>query len=140
MSQLIYSRIIYPGSKSATHRNMNKYLETPDIKLHQIYRALEVISKENDYIQSQLYKNSLKIAKRNSKILYYDCTNFFFEIEEEHGLKQYGRSKEQRPNPIVQMGLFMDGDGIPLAFDITPGNTNEQTTLKPLEKKIRECF
>ena len=73
---------------------------------------------------------------RNDKILYYDCSNYYFEIEQEDGSKKYGKSKEHRPNPIIQMGLFMDGDGIPLAFSLFPGNSNEQTSLKPLEKKV----
>ncbi|WP_368986748.1 IS1634 family transposase [Caldifermentibacillus hisashii] len=140
LSQLVYSRILYPGSKLQAFHTMEKYIERPRISLHQFYRALEVISKENDFIQSQLYKNIQDIIQRNSKILYYDCTNFFFEIEQEEGLRQYGHSKENRPNPIVQMGLFMDGNGIPLAFDLNAGNTNEQTTLKPLEKKILKDF
>jgi transposase len=93
-----------------------------------------------DFLQSSLYSNSLKISKRNTGILYYDCTNYFFEIEQEDGLKQYGASKEHRPNPIIQMGLFMDGDGIPLAFSLNSGNTNEQITLKPLEQKILSDF
>ena len=87
-----------------------------------------------------MYRNSLKVSKRNTNILYYDCTNYFFEIEQESGLRQYSPSKEHRPNPITQMGLFMDGDGIPLAFSITAGNTNEQITLTPLEEKILEDF
>jgi len=99
-----------------------------------------VIAEETDFIQSELYKNSLAISKRNDKILYYDCTNYFFEIEQAEGLKQYGPSKEHRPNPIVEMGLFMDGDGIPLAFSIHSGNTNEQTTLLPLEQTIMKDF
>ena len=140
LSRLIYSRIIYPSSKLATFELSKKYIEQPNFELHDIYRALEVISKETDFIQSELYKNSLKVSKRNTNILYYDCTNYFFEIEQESGLRQYGPSKEHRPNPITQMGLFMDGDGIPLAFDITSGNTNEQITLKPLEEKILEDF
>jgi transposase len=140
LSRLIYSRIIYPSSKLKTLELSKNFIEQPNFELHHIYRALEVISKETDFIQSELYKNSLNISKRNDKILYYDCTNYFFEIEQEDGLKQYGKSKENRPNPLVQMGLFMDGDGIPLAFDINPGNTNEQTTLKPLEKKIIDDF
>lgn len=98
------------------------------------------MAKENDLIQSIVYQNSLKHGKRNTKILYYDCTNYYFEIERESGLKQYGISKEHRPNPIVQMGLFMDGDGIPLAFNINPGNTNEQITMQPLEEKILKDF
>ena len=140
LSRLIYSRIIYPSSKLATFELSKKYIEQPNFELHDIYRALEVISKETDFIQSELYKNSLKVFKRNTNILYYDCTNYFFEIERESGLKQYGPSKEHKPNPITQMGLFMDGDGIPLAFSITPGNINEQTTLTPLEQKILEDF
>ena len=140
LSRLIYSRIIYPSSKLAIFELSKKYIEQPNFELHDIYRSLEVIAKETDFIQSELYKNSLKISKRNTNILYYDCTNYFFEIEQESGLKQYGPSKEHRPNPITQMGLFMDGDGIPLAFNITSGNTNEQITLKPLEEKILEDF
>ncbi len=117
-----------------------KYIEQPNFELHDIYRALEVIAKETDFIQAELYRNSLKVSKRNTNILYYDCTNYFFEIEQESGLRQYSPSKEHRPNPITQMGLFMDGDGIPLAFSITAGNTNEQITLTPLEEKILEDF
>ena len=140
LSNLVYSRIIYPSSKLKTFELSKKFIEQPHFELQHIYRALEIISKETDFIQSELYKNSEKYCKRNNKILYYDCTNFFFEIEQEDGNKQYGKSKEDKPNPIVQMGLFMDGDGIPLAFDITPGNTNEQITLKPLEQKIIKDF
>ena len=85
-----------------------------------------------------LYEKSR--GARNTSVLYYDCTNFFFEIEEEKGLRKYGKSKEHRPNPIIQMGLFMDGDGIPLAFSLFPVNVNEQTSLKPLEKKVLSGF
>ena len=140
LSRLIYGRILFPSSKLNTYQESNKLLEQPDFKLHHVCRALEVIAKETDFIQSELYKNSLSISKRNDKILYYDCTNYFFEIEEADGLKQYGVSKENRPNPLIEMGLFMDGDGIPLAFNIHSGNTNEQTTLKPLEEKILKDF
>ncbi len=140
LSRLLYSRIIYPSSKLATFELSKKFFEQPDFELQHIYRALEVIAKETDSIQSSLYSNSLKVSKRNTGVLYYDCTNYFFEIEQEDGLKQYGPSKEHKPNPIVQMGLFMDGDGIPLAFSINKGNTNEQLTLKPLEQKILSDF
>lgn len=99
-----------------------------------------MIAEESDLIQSELYKNSNFVHPRNKKILYYDCTNYYFEIEEDDDLRRYGKSKEHRPNPIVTMGLFMDADGIPLAFDIFPGNKNEQTTLKPLESKILQDF
>jgi transposase len=140
LSRLLYARILYPASKLATFQLSEKFLEPPDFDLQHIYRALEVLSKESDTIQAFLYNSSLKLSKRNTGVLYYDCTNYFFEIEREEGLKQYGISKEHRPNPIVQMGLFMDGDGVPLAFSINPGNVNEQKTLKPLERKILSDF
>jgi len=140
LSRLIYGRIVFPASKLATCELSKRFIEQPDFDIQHIYRSLEVISKESDFIQSELYNNSLKIYNRKKGILYYDCTNYFFEIEQEDGLKQYGVSKEHRPNPIVQMGLFMDSDGIPLAFCINKGNTNEQLTLKPLEEKIISDF
>jgi len=140
LSNLIYSRIIYPSSKLKTVELSKNFIEQPNFEYQHVLRALEVISNETDFIQAELYKNSLKYAKRNDKILFYDCTNYYFEIEQENGLKQYGISKENKPSPIVQMGLFLDGDGIPLAFDITPGNTNERVTLRPLEEKIINDF
>lgn len=140
LSRLLYGRILYPSSKLSTFEFSKTLLEPAPFDLQHVYRGLETIAKESDFIQSSVYKNSLEISKRNDKILYYDCTNYFFEIEEESGLKQYGPSKEHRPNPLVEMGLFMDGDGIPLAFSIHSGNTNEQTTLQPLEKQIMKDF
>src|SRR5690625_4997388 len=140
LSKLIYSRILFPASKLKTLELSKKFLEQPNFDYQHIERALPILCKENDFIQSELYKNSKKYLPRNNRILYYDCTNFFFEIECEDDFRKYGKSKENKPNPIVQMGLFMDGDGIPLACEITPGNTNEQTTLKPLEKKIIDDF
>lgn len=140
LSKLIYGRVLFPGSKASTFEEAGKLLEKPSFAQHDIYRALEVLSKESDFIQSETYKHSRKALNRRDGILYYDCTNFFFEIEEEAGLKQYGVSKEHRPNPIVQMGLFMDEDGIPMAFTIYPGNENEQRSMKPLEEKIIHDF
>jgi len=140
LSRLIYGRIIYPSSKLGTYQISEKFVEQGDFELHQIYRALEIIAKETDLIQSELYKRSIKVTNRDTKILYYDCTNYFFEIEQEEGLKQYAKSKENRPNPVVQMGLFLDGDGVPLAFNISDGNTNEQITLRPLETQILRDF
>ena len=140
LSRLLYARVIFPASKLATYQLSKRFIEQPNCELQHIYRALEVLTKEMTYIQSALYKNSKAISKRNTGVLYYDCTNYFFEIEQADGLKQYGVSKENRPNPIVQMGLFMDGDGIPLAFNINDWNTNEQITLQPLEEKILSDF
>ena len=140
LSKLIFSRIIYPASKLKTLELSKSFIEQPNFEYQHIERALPIISKEMDFIQSELYKNTKKYCKRNNRILYYDCTNYYFEIEEEDDFRKYGKSKENRPNPLVQMGLFMDGDAIPLAFNITPGNTNEQETLQPLELKILEDF
>jgi transposase len=140
LSRLIYGRILDPASKLSTHEYSKTLLEPQTSDLQHIYRSLDVIAAENDFIQSELYKRSKGVSKRNDSVLYYDCTNFFFEIEQEDGLKQYGASKENRPNPIVEMGLFMDGDGVPLAFSIHPGNTNEQVTLCPLEEKVIKDF
>lgn len=140
LSDLIYSRVLEPTSKRSSFKVASEFLESPSYELHDIYRALDVLGNECDFIQSEVYKNSHFLGKRNDQILYYDCSNYYFEIEQEDGLKKYGKSKEHRPNPIIQMGLFMDGDGIPLAFSIFPGNANEQTSLKPLEKKILSEF
>lgn len=140
LSMLVYSRIIAPGSKRASLADAQDFLEQPKCGLHQIYRALEVISKENDFFQSELYKNSQSVIDRKKEVLYYDCTNYYFEIEEEDKFRRYGVSKEHRPNPIVQMGLFMDADGIPLSFSLFNGNENEQPSMTPLEKKIIKDF
>ena len=140
LSKLIYSRILFPASKLKTMQLSKKFFEQPNFEYQHVERALPVLCEENDFIQSQLYNNSKKYSPRNNRILYYDCTNFFFEIGCEDDFRKYGKSKENRPNPIVQMGLFMDGDGIPLSCEITPGNTNEQVTLKPLEEKIIKDF
>ena len=136
LSDLIYARILEPCSKRSSYKTASKFLEKPSYELHDVYRALDVLGTECDLIQAELYKNSHFLGARNDKVLYYDCSNYYFEIEQEDGNKKYGKSKEHRPNPIIQMGLFMDGDGIPLAFSTFAGNANEQTSLKPLEKKI----
>ena len=140
LSDLIYTRILDPGSKRSSFQAASGFLEPPRYELHDIYRALSVLAEECDLIQSEVYKNSRFVCKRNEQILYYDCTNYYFEIEQEDGDKKYGKSKEHRPNPIIQMGLFTDGDGIPLAFSLFAGSQNEQTSLKPLEKKILQEF
>ena len=140
LSRLLYTRILYPSSKLSAYKDSARFIEQPDFDLHHIYRALSVLAEESEYIQSRLFKNSMQIAKRRTEVIYYDCTNFYFEIEESEDDKQYGVSKENRPLPIVEMGLFMDRDGIPLAFCINPGNKNEQQSLIPLEKTLLEKF
>ena len=120
-----------------SHQNYgaSEFLEKPSYELHDVYRALDVLGAESDLIQIEVYKNSHFLGERNDKIFYYDCSNYYFETEQEDGSKKYDKNKEHRPNPLIQMGLFMNGDGIPLAFSLFPGNANEQTSLKPLEKK-----
>ncbi|MEG2993376.1 MAG: transposase [Bacilli bacterium] len=139
-SYLIYSRIIYPSSKLETFKQCQNFIEQPKFNLHDEYRALSYITEKSDYIQEKLFENSKNVIKRNSNIIYYDCTNYFFEIDQDNDLRKYGISKEHRPNPIVGMGLFMDGAGLPLSFNIYLGNQNEQKTLIPEETKIVNNF
>lgn len=140
LSMLVYTRILYPGSKRSSLEDARKFLEQPECALEQVYRALSLLAGEFNEIQAGVYKRSLKLGKRNTRVVYYDLTNYFFECEEESGLRQYGHSKENRPLPIVQMGLFMDCDGFPLAMCVEPGNTAETTTLKPMEQILRDKF
>lgn len=140
LSYLVFARIIYPSSKLETFRQCQNFIEQPKFKLHDEYRALNYIAENMDFIQEQLFNNSKDVIKRNSSIIYYDCTNYFFEIDKEDDIRKYGISKEHRPNPIVGMGLFMDGDGLPLSCNIYPGNQSEQKTLIPEETKIINNF
>ena len=140
LSDLIYTRILEPSSKLASYRVAKEFLEPPSYEEHDVYRALDVLASECDLIQAEVYKNSNFVTQRMDRILYYDCTNYYFEIEQAEGSKEYGKSKEHRPNPIIQMGLFTDGQGIPLAFSLFPGNQNEQKSLKPLEQKVLTDF
>lgn len=154
LEMLVYGRVISPSSKRKTHMESDRYLQSFGVELHHVYRGLDVISEGLDYIERRLYRNSLDVVRRDTTVLYYDCTNYFFECEQADpvavekdekgtekktvGLRQYGPSKEHRPNPIVQMGMFIDRTGFPIAMCINPGNTNEQVTLVPTEKKIIE--
>ena len=140
LSDLVYARVLDPSSKCSSFQAAQRFLEPPSYELHDVYRALSILAEELDFIQAEVYKNSFFCGKRNDRCLYYDCTNYYFEIEQEDGDKKYGKSKEHRPNPIIQMGLFTDGDGLPLAFSLFPGSQNEQKSLKPLEQKILQQF
>ena len=150
---LTYSRILDPRSKLGTYDHLDNFFEQPQIEYQHILRFLDVLDENYDSYISQLFHQSNKIHKRNTSVCYYDCTNFYFEKETEDddytdpvtgeiltGLAQYGPSKEHRPNPIVEMGLFMDADGIPLTMCIHPGNKSEQTTAIPEEKKLNAMF
>ena len=140
LSMLIYTRILYPGSKRSSLEDARKFFEQPECSLEQVYRALSLLAEEFNEIQADVYKRSLKLGKRNTQVVYYDLTNYFFEWEEEGGLVQFGHCKEGRPLPIVQMGLFMDHDGFPLAMCIEPGNKAETSTLKPMEQILKDKF
>lgn len=140
LSRLIYSRMLFPSSKLSSFESSKSFIEQPSFELHDIYRALDVLAEKSDDIQEFLYESSKKVVDRNTSVLYYDCTNYFFEIEDERGDCRYGKGKEHRPLPIIQMGLLMDGNGFPLSFVIFPGNENEQPSLVPLEKKIIKDF
>ena len=150
---LTYARILDPASKRRTHMHLSKYYEQPDFDYVHILRTMDLMEEHyTDYI-SHLYKKSTAVVKRDTSVCYYDCSNFYFEIESPDddyvdevtgeiidGFRKYGMSKEHRPNPIVEMGLFMDSDGIPLSMCLVPGNQSEQTTAIPLEKELKKMF
>lgn len=140
LSYLVFARIIYPSSKLETYKQCQNFIEQPKFQLHDEYRSLSYLADNIDFIQEKIFENSKKIIKRNSEIIYYDCTNYFFEIELDDEFRKYGINKQHQPKPQVGMGLFMDGDGIPLSFNIYPGNQNEQKTLIPEETKIVNNF
>ena len=146
---LTYARILMPGSKRNTHLHLSDYYENPDFEYVHILRTMDILENHYDAYISHLYDQSTDIVNRNTSVCYYDCSNFYFEVESPdddyvdevtgeviEGFRKYGVSKEHRPNPIVEMGLFMDGDGIPLSMCLAPGNKSEQLTAVPLEKKL----
>ena len=140
LSYLVYARIIYPSSKLETFKQCQNFIEQPNFKLHDEYRVLSYIANNMDFIQKELFNNSKKVINRNSKVIYYDCTNYFFEIDNEDNIRKYGINKQHQPKLQVGMGLFMDDDGLPLSCNIYPGNMNEQKTLIPEENKIVNDF
>lgn len=150
---LSYSRILNPGSKLATQLRLHRYYEKPAFDYVHILRTMDIMENNYDEYITHLYEHSSSLLKRNTSVCFYDCTNYYFEIESPDddyvdevtgelvkGLRKYGYSKEHKPNPIVEMGLFMDGDGIPLSMCITSGSDNEQTTTIPLEQKLIKMF
>ena len=140
LRKLVMCRILFPDSKRATRECLNEFVDAPDFSLDDIYNFLGVLAEEITPLQKSLYEATRNELSRRTGVIYYDCTNYYFEIEKEDSLRRYGRSKEHRPNPIVQMGMFMDADGLPLAFCINPGNTGEQQTLQPLEEILANDF
>lgn len=153
LESLVVSRILYPCSKKGAYELNKKRIRPTSFGLEDIYRALSLLSSHIDDIQARVWSNSQKITDRNTRIIYYDCTNYYFEIEDNDkdfvdkqtgeyipGLRKRGKSKENRPNPIVQMGMLMDGDGMPLSFIIFPGNESEQPSLQKIEEMVANKF
>ena len=137
LSYLVYSRIIFPSSKLKTYELSKNFIETPKYNLENIYRGLTYLCSNLDYMQRELYNNSKAVVDRKTRIFYYDCTNYYFDISEEDDLRKYtGNAKDKKGKPVVGMGLFLDGNGFPIAMNIYPGSDNESTTLIPLQKKI----
>lgn len=150
---LTYSRILYPDSKLGTHQNLCRFYEQPVFDYVHILRTMDILQEHYDEYIAHLFETSCQLVKRNTSVCFYDCSNYYFEVETDDedyidkvtgetikGPRKYGPSKEHRPNPIVEMRLFMDRDGIPLSMCITSGSDNEQTTAIPLEKKLTKMF
>lgn len=140
VTRMVCCRILHPGSKLSDYSNGSRFLERPQLSLENFYRSLDVVADNFDGIQAAIYRNTLTKIGRNTGVIYYDCTNVFFETESDDDFRKYGHSKENRPNPIVQIGLFMDMDGLPLALCVHPGNRSEQQTLQPLEEVLANEF
>ena len=150
---LTFSRILDPDSKLGTHQHLGNYYEQPGFEYVHILRTMDLLQEHYDEYISHLFEKSCNIVKRDTSVCFYDCTNYYFEIETDDddyidevtgeavkGLRKYGPSKQHQPAPLVEMGLFMDADGIPLSMCITSGSDNEQTTAIPLEKKLVKMF
>lgn len=146
---LTYARILDPASKYGTYDKLDTYYEKPQVEYQHMIRFLDILDRNSDQYLKHLFDNSENIVKRDTSIMYYDCTNYFFETEKPDeeivdevtgeiifGLRQFGISKENKTSPIVEMGLIMDSRGIPISMCIHPGNTNEQLTAVPLEKEV----
>lgn len=140
LSNLVFSRIIYPSSKLKTYELSKNFIETPKNNLENLYRGLSYLNENLDYIQKSIYNNSIKVVNRDTRIMYFDCTNYYFDINEETELQKYGHGKDEKAKPLVGMGLFMDGNGLPIAMNIFPGSDSETKHLIPLQENIVKDF
>ena len=140
LSYLVFSRIIYPSSKLKTYELSKNFIETPKYNLENIYRGLTYINTEMKFIQKEIYNNSKSVVDRNTKIMYFDCTNYYFDINEETEFQKFGNGKDGKAKPLVGMGLFMDGNGLPIAMNVYPGNESETKFLIPLQEDIEKDF
>jgi hypothetical protein len=140
MRLLVFSRLLAPGSKKKAYDEREWFFERSDFELVDLYRALSRFAGYGEALQLWMHERIVATYGRDTSITYYDVTNYFFEIDEQDELRRKGISKEHRPDPIVQMGLLMDNNGIPMAYQLFPGNTNDCTTLLPILKRIRRQF
>ncbi len=134
---LVYERILDPGSKRSAWGNRNKYFEKMDFDLNAVYRCLSILPKYRDALLQQLHHKMVDLYHRDSTLLFYDVTNYYFEIDNEDSLRKKGVSKDHKKTPIVQMGLFTDDKGFPVTYDLFPGNTNDCVTFTPMSEKVR---
>ena len=140
MKLLIFSRLLYPASKKKTYENKEMFFEKTNFTLDDVYRSLSFFNKHKDDLQLWLHERIKAQYNRNTDLVYYDVTNYYFEIDEQDEMRRRGVSKEHRPDPIVQMGLFMDTDGIPITYKLFPGNTPDKTTLIPMLGRIQHDY
>lgn len=140
LMRMVNSRILHPGSKLSDFIKGTRFIEDRKLRLENFYRSLDVIASDINDLQGAIYRHTLESIGRQTAVIYYDCTNVFFETESDDDFRKYGHSKENRPNPLVQIGMFMDMDGLPLAMCVNPGNTSEQKTLQPLEEVLADKF
>jgi hypothetical protein len=140
MKLLVYSRVLCPASKKRTYESKEIYFENTDFLLDDVYRCLGFVNKLKEKLQRHIHRKVSEVYGRNCELVYYDVTNYYFEIDEQDRLRRLGVSKEHRPNPIVQMGLFMDNNGIPISYRLFAGNTNDCETLRPLLSEMRREF
>ena len=137
---LVFERLRNPASKKKTFENKDRYFENMDFSLDNVYGALSLLAKYKDDLQVHLHKKIKALYGRNTDLVYYDVTNYYFEIDEQDELKRKGVSKEHRPDPIIQMGLFMDTMGIPISYKLFPGNTNDCETVRPMLAELKREY
>lgn len=140
MKMLVYSRLLAPASKKASYENRDMFFEKNNYSLDDVYRCLTFLCKRKDDLQLWLNERIKKNYNRDTSLIYYDVTNYYFETDTQDGFKAKGVSKEHRPNPIVQMGLFMDNNGIPITYELFSGNTNDCLTYRPNFSRIKRAF
>ena len=140
MKLLVFARCLFPDSKKSTYENKNIFFENTNFSLKEVYNTLSYIEPFKESLQSYIYDHIQEQYKPNNECVFYDVTNYYFEIDDNDDFRKKGVSKEHRPNPIVQMGLFMDSLGLPMCYGLFPGNTNDCLTLKPMVQKLQKDY